>query len=198
MSGLSQVNSEFNEMVLATNHALRGNMLTLLSERDLSNLRTSCKVFWELIEGDVGEGKSKDRLDLHRWASGQVVYINRGFLSPSDFNLPGPNKGFTLQTVLQVAKWLKQNGNTPIPPHALGNFQPRALLPVDYIRGMNEPNADGIYFQLWKVHQEPMGIHNQYGEKAFFDEDDLTSTADEKALACVKFVRTELNQNQGL
>ncbi len=194
MSNLISIdNSEFFQLFLQAGDPLKTNVFSTLSKRDLSNFRAVCKLFWSFIEGDVA---FKDRLALPRWASEQIVYVNRGFLNSGDMRLiqdSTVSNDFTMRTILRLAKWLANKGNTPIPPHGLKTFQPRELLPAEYVNGID--HSGRIYFHLWKLHDSPPDIDDQYGEKAFHDLEGFQSTPGDKARACEAYVRDEMLGN---
>ncbi len=126
---------------------------------------------------------------VKEWASQETVKVNPEFLNPSDPQQECPRgvtPHFTMQTVLAAAIWLRKKGDTPVPPHGLGIFQPNELSAFSYILGMD--NLEGIYNQLWKVKGSPQGVDARYGEKVFLGIDGFQSSDKEKAEACERFV----------
>lgn len=192
----------FNNFMLhpVLREVMQASMLPVTSIRDLALLKSVSKKFYLFVAEDKNSQKKLDfptNLSLVvNWADKQIFYINQGFLNYRDIEIaPKEAPRFSLQTVLNVATWLRTNGDSvPIPAHALNTFQARSLKATSYICGMNGPKTSGIadptriYFHLWKVKGSPFNVDNQYGKKSFHDLDGFSSTDVEKAEACERYV----------
>lgn len=135
---------------------LSGGVFPQLTLRELIYCKRTCAVFCQIISqnphlnnqlsyhGNLSRYLS-DRLDAHpnieEWAVKQPLLTNFRFYSPVDARsrrdcAEEHHNSFSLHTLCRVASWLKDVGDTPIPPCRMHVHQPRALTPMAYVDGI--------------------------------------------------------------